>query len=247
MLNYLGQLYTGIGRFEEAEKVFQEAIDVYKKEEDANAWRGYNLALLGKLYMEWGRIDDAVKPLLKGWEETQSTWNTDLVPLVRNYYAELLMHPANKARNLETAKQLLNTTWEETQISGYHRSAIAALSLQSSLALMQNSIDTAVDYSTQAVEYLQRVGGTMPALRTEEVLFQHFQALQANKREQEALDYLAQAHTIVQQKAATIQNPDHQRAFMERVPVSKAILAAFKNASTREPQDTTSANSPYDR
>jgi tetratricopeptide (TPR) repeat protein len=243
MLSFLGQLDMSTGLFEEAEKVFNEAIDVYKEEDDANAWKGYNLALLGKLYMEWGRIEDAEEPLLKGWEETQVTWNVDLVPLVRNYYAELLMHPDNKERNVVIAMQLLNTTLEETQISGWHRSMIAALSLHSQLALMQSLADTALAYSTQAVEYLQRMG-TMPALRTEEVLFHHYLALKANKREQEALHYLGQAHAIVLTKAKSIKDPSHQRAFMERVPTSKAILMAFESTSTQELPDTTLAQNP---
>ncbi len=243
MLNFLGQLDINIGLFEEAERVLNEAIDVYKEEDDAYAWKGYNLALLGKLYMEWGRIEDAVEPLLKGWEETQVTWNVDLAPLVRNYYAELLMHPDNKERNVVIAMQLLNTTLEETQISGWHRSMIAALSLHSQLALMQSLADTALAYSTQAVEYLQRMG-TMPALRTEEVLFHHYLALKANKREQEALHYLGQAHAIVLTKAKSIKDPSHQRAFMERVPTSKAILMAFESTSTQELPDTTLAQNP---
>jgi tetratricopeptide (TPR) repeat protein len=240
MLNYLGQLYTGLGLFEEAEKMIKASIDLFKQEEDANPWRDYNLGLLGKLYMEWGRIEDAVEPVLKGWEETQATWNTDLVPLVRNYYAELLMHPKYKSRNFATAKQLLDTTLEETQLSGFHRSAIAALSLQSQLALMQDYTDMALAYSTQAVEYLERMGGTLPALRTEEVLFNQYLALKANKHDQEASGYLSEAYAVVLKKAESVNGADQRKAFLERVPVSKAIVTAFKDASTQELPDTNS-------
>jgi predicted ATPase len=98
-LNFLSQVYTAIGLFEDAEKVLQEAISLQKDEEPIAA-RGYNLAFLGKLYLEWGRISDSEKPLLDGWEETQRVWMVAIVPLVRTYYAELLMHPNYKGRDL---------------------------------------------------------------------------------------------------------------------------------------------------
>ncbi len=233
MFNYLGQLDIATGLFEEAETVLKEAVNLLKDEDEANPYKGYNLALLGKLYIEWDRLDDAVAPLLNGWQETQATWNISLVPLVRNYYAELLMHPHTRARDLVLAKHLLDTTLEETQVTGFHRSAIAALSLHSQLALLQGQVETAVGYSTQAVDYLQRVG-IMPALRVEEVLFNHYQSLHAAQREHEAISYLKQAHTIVEHKADSIQDSAHRRAFLERVPISRAILKAMASIPSQE-------------
>lgn len=243
MFNFLSQLYIAMGLFEDAERVLKESVDLLKEEDEPSSFKGRSLALLGKLYIEWNRIEDAIGPLLKGWEETQATWNVAVVPLVRNYYAELLMHPNYRARNFAKAKQLLDITLEESRTTDFHRSAIAALSLHSQLALTQGLIDTALSYSTQAVGYLERMG-IMPALRTEEVLFNHYLALKANKREREAIHYLGQAHAIVLKKAESIKNPDHQRAFMERVPVSKAILTAFENTSAQELLDATSAQKP---
>ncbi len=107
IFRFFCQHYMAIGLFEDAETVLKEAIDLIKDDDEPNPWRGYNLALLGKLYIEWERIEDAEPQLSKGWKETQATWNIDLVPLVRNFYAELLMHPHNKARDLIMAKQLL--------------------------------------------------------------------------------------------------------------------------------------------
>jgi predicted ATPase len=237
MYTFLVQVHIATGLFEEAELVLKEAIDLLKEEEEANSYRGYSLALLGKLYIEWDRPNYSVGPLLSGWQETQATWNLDLISLVRNYYAELLMHPDNQTHDFVMAKQLLQETLEETKVTGFHRSAIAALSLLSRLELQQGLIESALDYSTQAINYLQRVG-IMPALRTEEVLFDHYQTLQAVGREQEAIHYLKQADDIVLHKSETIQDIGHRRAFLERVPISRNIRAAVANIQAQAPDGT---------
>jgi tetratricopeptide (TPR) repeat protein len=149
-----------------------------------------------------------------------------MVPLVGNYYAELLMHPDYKERNPGIAQELLTTTVKEAQAAGFHRSAIAALSLLGRLALDQSLIEDALKYSTQAVQYLERLGGTLPALRTEEIWFNHYLVLQAAKRQGQALDYLQRANAVLQEKASSLQDEAHRRAFLERVPVSRAILTA---------------------
>lgn len=226
--SFLSQLYMGTGLFEQAEQVLIEAVNLLKDEQAPNPYKGYNLALLGKLYLEWEQVNKAAEPLVKGWEETQATWHVSMVPLVRNYYAELLMHPDYPERNLDAAQRLLATTVDEAQAAGFHRSAIAALSLEGKLALEEGRNVDGVDYSTQAVQYLERLGGTLPALRTEEVWFTHYMILQAVKRDSEALDYLKRAFTVVQEKAGSLQSEDHRRAFLERVPLSRAILAAYK-------------------
>lgn len=215
-----------MGLFEQAEAVLQEALALREDGEESSAVSGNNLALLGKLYLEWQRIPDAIEPLLAGWKITQAAWQVSVVPIVRNYYVELLMHPEYKGRDLAESDRLLRTTLAEIQVSGFHRSAIAALSIRSRLALMQDQIEAALDDSTQAVTYLERIG-TMPALRTEEVLYYHYCVLQRAGRAIEALDYLKRAHTVLQKKAETISNQEYRRSFLERVPVSRAILSAL--------------------
>ncbi len=95
---------------------------------------------------------------------------------------------------------------------------------------MQGLNETALHYSAQAVDFLEQVG-TMPTLRTEEVIFNHYLALKANNREQEAIMYLKKAYSILNRKSESIKDVTIRRKFQERVPISKAILAAV-NAST---------------
>jgi tetratricopeptide (TPR) repeat protein len=224
-INYLGQVYIAMGLFEKAEVLLSESIESLENEEEANPWKGYNLALLGKLYLEWLHTEKAVEPLRKGWQETEASWFVAIVPLVRNYYAELLMHPSYKDRDLTEADHLLGTTIEECKVSGFHRSAISALSSRGQLALMQKNIGAAVTFSTEAVEFLTRLGEYLAAVRTEEIWFNQYRVLKAAGQDEEARIYLDKAHAVLQKKADSISDKERRRAFMERVPVSRDILA----------------------
>jgi tetratricopeptide (TPR) repeat protein len=225
--NYLAQLYTAAGRFEDAEATLRKAIALFKNTKEPNAWNGYNLALLGKLYMEWNRVEEAGQPLILGWEQTKATWYVPTVPLVRNYYAELLMNENYSGRNRQEAENLLFETVRETEQTGSYRSLIAALSLMSRLSLLQNRIDVALEYSVRAMEYLKKMGMTMPALRTEEVLFNHYQVLTAAGKGEEARGSLEQAYKIIRRKASTFKNNDEERSYLERVAVNRQIIEAM--------------------
>jgi tetratricopeptide (TPR) repeat protein len=225
-LNYLAQVYVATGRFEEAEAVLREAI-MLPDDRDADPTRSNNLALLGKLYVEWERVNDADEPMRRGWAEAHAAWHVGLAPLVRNYYAELLMHPDYRQRDLTAAEEQLTMNLSETLASAFHRSEIQALSLRGRLALVQGNMDAALGYSAEAVAYLERMG-TMPALRTEEILWNHACVLQAAGRAADARRYLEQAHAVVQWKAGSIADPTQRANFLGRVPLSREIVAAYK-------------------
>ena len=226
-LNYLAQVYMSLGLFERAEAALKEALDLVKKDESPHIWTGYNLSLLGKLYLEWEHPELAVAPMLKGWHIDQTVSIIDIRPLIKNYYAELLMCPNYLGYDLSEADRVLAANIEEAKTTGYLRSAITALSLRSLVALANNQIDTSIEYSNQAVAYLQNMG-TLPALRTEEVLFNHYQVMKAAGREEERQLYLVQAHAVLQKKADSIREDDYRKSFLERVPLSRAILSAMQ-------------------
>ena len=224
-LNFLSQLYIAMGCFEAAEELLNESLEIFRRDPEANPWRGYDLALLGKLYLEWGRVADAVAPITKGWQETQATWAVALVSLVRNYYTELLMNPDYGDHDFKTAEELLVETLQETKSSGFHRSAIAALSLRGQLALRKQNLDKALEYSARAVQYLKEMG-FMPALRAEEIYFNHFEVLQAAGSQEQARDYGKLAYVELMRKADSILESNYKKSFLERVPLSRKIVAA---------------------
>src|SRR5260370_39573777 len=94
--------------------------------------------------------------------------------------------------------------------------------------LYQCMVEAALEHSTQAIKHLKQ-SGIMSALRIEEILYNHYLVLKAAKHEQEASDYIKEAYAIVQEKAETISNPVQKQTFLERVPVSKAIVMAFQD------------------
>jgi tetratricopeptide (TPR) repeat protein len=228
-LNFLAQLLIGIGLFEEAEANLVEATQLLSEQERPNPWNGNNLGLLGKLYLEWGRVEDAEAPLQKGLEESESTLNADLLSLVRNYYAEMLMHPDCRHHDLNAAERQLKLNLEECEKAVIDRSAILSLSMLGQLKLRQNLLPDALRYSQQAVERLERLG-TMPALRTEEVFFNHYRVLQAAGIVDKASQYLIQANQVLQEKLNTIPGEGSRNQFLDRVPLNRAIRSAAHRA-----------------
>jgi tetratricopeptide (TPR) repeat protein len=227
-LNFISQLYIAMGQFEKAEHLLKESIETFQKDPEDNPWRAYNRALLGKLYLERQQVDAAVEPIIDGWKETQATRNTWLVDLVRNYYAELLIHPEYSARDLDTAEQLLLKTIADTAVSGFHRSGIWAQSQMGQLELQKQNIERAINHSLGAVDYLKKVG-TMPALRAEEIYFNHFRILKAAGEDDQADRYCRKAHEILRQKEGSINNPIYKQSFLSDVPLNRAIVNAFES------------------
>jgi tetratricopeptide (TPR) repeat protein len=223
--NYLGQLLTEMGRFEEAEGVLLGALEALQADADLSTFQGYNLGLLGKLHLEWGRIGDAEENLRAGWDRLQRTQHRAIIPILRNYVAELLMHPAYPGRDIRRAYELFGETVAECRQSGFQRSEIAALAMRALACLALGDQAGAGDASAQAVAALE-AAGTMPALRTEEVFLVRFEVLRATGADTEAAGWLSRAYRVLRAKEATIQGPGLREQFLTRVPTSSRIMAA---------------------
>lgn len=225
MSNFLAQLYIAEGRFEEAEKVLYETLDVLHSEADAVVHKGYNLALLGKLYLEWGKIDKAAEALIPAFESTQVSGNEPVLPLIRNYYCELLLHPDYPSRDISTAENLLKLTLKETAESGFVRSEVTARMLLARLYLGSGAPDFAVLYSQEAASTLE-LQGILPAVRSEEVWFVQGVCLRAQGNEAAAQKFFIRARDSIGKKAGSISDAARKYQYLERVPLNKSILAA---------------------
>jgi tetratricopeptide (TPR) repeat protein len=224
-MNYLGQVYVAMGLYEQAEETLLEITKLRENDKIPQPWTGNNLALLGKLYLEWGKIELAEKPMLEGWAITAAAKQADLITIVRNYYAELLMHPDYEKQDVARAERYLTDNIEESRRAGLYRSTVTALALRSQLALQKGHIENAVHDSGQAVAYIRKMG-TLPAVRLEEIYYAHFQALQAAQRGEEAREYLKKAYDTLQEKANRIKDDSHRRIFLEKVRLSHKIILA---------------------
>jgi tetratricopeptide (TPR) repeat protein len=223
--NYLGQLLTNMGRFEEAERLLITALGPLRTDADLSTFQGYNLGLLGKLYIEWDRVQDADASLTAGWIRLQRTRHRSILPLLRNYRGELIIHPSFHASDLKIACALFGETIEECRRTGFLRSEIAALSLLARTHLALGNTADALTASTGATQKLE-AAGTMPALRSEEIYFTHWQALNAVGDKSAASHYLVLAQDVLRSKAVTIEEPGLREQFLSRVPISAAILNA---------------------
>jgi hypothetical protein len=151
------------------------------------------------------------------------------MPIVRNYFSELMMHPENAQRDPSVAQKFISETLKETESSGFHRSAIWALSMRGQLELFNQNLDDAFKYSTRAVDYLKKVG-IMPALRVKEIYFNHFKVLQAAGHVGEARNYCREAYAVLIQKADSVREPNLRESYLHRVPLSRAIMTAMETS-----------------
>jgi tetratricopeptide (TPR) repeat protein len=222
MSNFLAQLLTAEGRFEESEQVLVETLDELKSERGAYAHRSYNESLLGKLYLEWRRGDLAETWLTRANTDIDGIVNEAIVPLVRNYYCEWLIDELNADKRYDEAEQLLRGTIEAVERSGFVRSGVTARVLLSQVLMATDRSTEALALSTEAVETLDR-HGVLPALRSEEVLFNHYTVLRQNGVRDQTLASRLRANRIVQQKAASIGDESRRYQFLHRVPLNRRI------------------------
>ncbi|MGW0820799.1 hypothetical protein [Streptomyces sp. NPDC002845] len=223
-LNYLAQVHTGLGSCREAEDVLREALDSEAGRGGDSGWHAYNQALLAHLLVQQPtRREQALELIADAWAETERTWLANLVPIVRNMYAEILLVAADgPGELLDQADRLAVATCVETQRSGMIRSQIAAHSLRSRILLRQGNRVAAQDQTRQAVRILDEVGD-MPALRTEEVLYHSAVVQAAGGVPENAHALLARARRAVARKADLVTDDSLRDRFLTRVPLNIAI------------------------
>ena len=143
-----------------------------------------------------------------------------VAPLVMSHWAELAL-----AQGTPDALAQAEALLADTDTYGWARSDITVASLRGRIALAEGRTDDAVQLSTAAVEELKKRGGAVPATRSEEILHAHAVILAA-AGSPEAETYAAEAAKVVRAKAETLKDPEQRRSFLERVRLSRDILAA---------------------
>ncbi|MFF0225731.1 ATP-binding protein [Streptomyces sp. NPDC004629] len=223
-LNYLAQVHTGLGAYGEAEEVLREALDFEAGRGGDSGWHAYNKALLAhRVVQQPTRRDQALELIVDAWAETERTWLANLVPIVRNLYAEILLVAADTPGELlDQADRLAIATCIETQRSGMIRSEIAAHSLRSRILLRQGDTAAAQDQAAQAMRMLDEVGD-MPALRTEEVLYHSAVVQAAGGAREEAYALLERARHEIARKAALITEDLLRDRFLTQIRLNEAI------------------------
>lgn len=222
--NYLAQLLTETGRFAEAEQFLQAALTPLQAHADLSTHQGYNLGLLGKCYLDWGKIDAAAATITTGWERVSATGHQAILPILRNYLGELTMHPDNPRRDLDRARDLFDETVAECRRTGFQRSEIGALALRTRADLAAGRLSDALAASGQAVSRLEETG-TLPALRSEEVYLSRYLALRTAGATAEAAVWADRARRTVLAKADSLASAQLRAQFITGTPVTREILA----------------------
>lgn len=223
-LGFLAQLYTAIGLCEAAEATLGDAIGLLADQHETLGLRGYLRALLGHLYLEWDppRRADARAVLASGREEVAAAEFHSVVSLVEAFWGELLISEGNAAGLREA-----DETLKAASSFGWARGEIATSSMRARVALAEGRVHDAVALSNQAVSELKKRGGAVPAVRSEEILFTHAQALAA-EGSPEAGNYYAEAARVVREKAESLTDTAQRDSFVKRVRLSREILRSVE-------------------
>jgi tetratricopeptide (TPR) repeat protein len=226
-LNYLGQALFAVGQYDEAERIFREAVDLIEQDEGAGeGWHANNLAHLGYLLVYRGD-STGLRMIEDAWRETERTWLVNLVPLVRNLQATAVIRLAETQPELyDDAKQVLLECLRDSRSAGMLRSEVAALSLLARVELAQGRSETALRLSGQAISKLREAGWRLPTICTEEVLYYHGLIQRACGNVEEAQATFLQAWDEVQAKASTLPNQRHRRHFLEEIRLNQHIREA---------------------
>jgi tetratricopeptide (TPR) repeat protein len=231
-LNYLAQVLLGLGDTARAREVLERARAFEATRRGDSGWHAYNTALLALTYADSTEGRDRSRSLIEdAWQETTRTWLINLVPIVRNLYAEVLLRtvspqssPRDREQDLEKVERLAEATIAETRQTGMVRSEIAALCLLGRARLSQGRVDQAAHHIDQALHILGEVGD-MPALRTEEVYYYGFLVHDTAGHQDRSRDLLDRARAEVAHKAEHIQDPGLLESFRSREPLNRLILA----------------------
>ncbi|MFJ8212792.1 AAA family ATPase [Streptomyces sp. NPDC096033] len=232
-LNYLAQVRLGLGDDQGAAQALREALAFEADRGGDSAWHAYNAALLARILADRPETRDEARRLIAdAWAETERTWLANLVPIVRNLSAEVLLTGADgdprapgAVEALQEAERLAVATCVETRRSGMVRSEIAAYCLRSRIRLRRGDPAGAGEHAREALRMLDEVGD-MPALRTEEVLWHAARALAADGAREEARGLLDRARREVLRKAGLIGDETLRERFLTAVPLNRALLAA---------------------
>ncbi|WP_106429432.1 AAA family ATPase [Streptomyces sp. SPB074] len=248
-LNYLAQVRMGVGQYGQAEAALVEARAHEAERGGESGWHAYNTALLARCAVrDPERRGEALTLAEDAWLETEATWLINLVPIVRNLYAEVLLETASHgtgtggpgsrapgssaadrtaAGALDHALRLATDTVVETRRTGMVRSEIAALSLSARVHLVRGELGPAAEFARRSVELLRRTGD-MPALRSEEVLLHAARALHAagpgSASPEEVAELLGEARAKVMAKADSLADPALRHSFLTEVALNRAVV-----------------------
>jgi tetratricopeptide (TPR) repeat protein len=227
--NYYAQLMIACGRWQEASEALEYAIALDGQGAVDSGWHANNVALLALVRSRTAGRDECRSLAEDALAESERTQLVDLLPLVRNLLAQVVLDLADGDEQwLSDCDRLASVTISETRRTGMVRSEVMALILRSRVARLRAETELAVAFADQALAILDAYGA-LPAVRTEEVLF-HAAMAHAAAGQTDAKDLLRRAAAEVERKASSL-NGEYRRTFLTEVPTNAAILVRARSGS----------------
>jgi tetratricopeptide (TPR) repeat protein len=227
-MNYLGQVYRALGQLDRAAQSLTEAISCNERSGADGGWYGWNLGLLAVVLAELGDTSEAITLAERAWRETERIWLANIVPVVRNYFAQVMLHTGDEAR-LPEAREMLVAARDEAHAAGLPRSEINALCGLGRLHLHYGDIEMAVTNARAAVDLSDRVG-PMSTVRVEEILYHCAVAMRA-AGDLATATMFTRAWEVVQRKAESIPDELTRNGFLTRVPLNQLIRRGFEEGA----------------
>jgi class 3 adenylate cyclase/tetratricopeptide (TPR) repeat protein len=220
-LGNLGEVAMAQGDLEMARSYHQQALELARQLQDpeGEATSLVNLGLLSSYDQEWKLARNDLRAALRGFRrighhrgQADTLHHLGVLELAAG-------RPAVAAGLLRKAL----TLWQEVGDAGNSVASCAWLSLA---LLKSGEQDQARAVLGTAMEQLsaEGYGGVYPQ---QEVWWAAYQVLEAQGEKARAFQALEQAHRLVQEQAARIDDPARRQSFLERIPVNREIVARW--------------------
>jgi tetratricopeptide (TPR) repeat protein len=218
-LNYRAQVALARGDFAAAEADLRQALDGA----EPGAWTFYNSALVGKVFLDAERYDEAGSLIRAAWADLQAHWRLSLGLVVRVYLVEFLLRPSSSAAEVEEAAPLIDDELRDGAGGKFDYCVVWAESLAAELALRRGDPNAAVAHGRRSVELLD-ASGDQPIVRTEEVLWRYARCLAA-AGSPKAKAMRERARAVVERKAKSL-SKDEASLMWKATPTARALAAA---------------------
>jgi class 3 adenylate cyclase/predicted ATPase len=232
MALYLGDHDAGLALEKEAYQIWKQLPD-----------RLFPLMRIVQIYLEQGEYDEAKKSLETAQplaEEILNRHGEVGLQLVTAMYYNTQCTDEALEKSLEISEVIPEFVDQHQVLSRQYTMVAACKIAESHLCLLDRIKDNkesqyhreqAIIFSTQAVKLYYEYGFTQAIeVVSEEILFRHSQALNANHRENEGREYQQRAYEEMMRKHDLIPPDSHyRRTFLENIKIHQEIKSAYQN------------------
>jgi tetratricopeptide (TPR) repeat protein len=233
-LNYRAQVALGSGDFDAARSYLDRALEIGGVA-DESPLLAYNRSLRGKVDLDAGEIEQAEPVIRAAYEELERRQIVAFALIAGSYLAECWLRSAfNPAKCRAEALPLIDRLLETAIRGKFVYFEVWALSLRSTALWQAGRFGEALTDSDRAVDCLERHGGQLPIVRSEEVFLQYSHCLEGVGKVKEAKVWRTRARAMLERKAGTLP-AGHSGCRFERTPAGRELLCLGGSFDTPEP------------